>query len=343
MTPSSPTEPSPEDLPRLNVEALTKALNRAEHGNDPRAYDDAWNDAPIELRRRRLLPAVLFLATCASTFFVGVTSWQPLSYLETAGQAGMLSQVIWHQWEQGFAYMAAVLSILLTHEMGHFLLTVRYGIASSYPIFIPIPFNAVGTLGAVISMDGLKANRREMFDIGIAGPLAGLAVTLPVLWLGILRLQVAGIPNGGITFHNPLIVQWMIRYLRPDIAAQVPSLDVGVAHLNAYFMAGWVGLLITGLNMLPISQLDGGHVAYALFGRRAHMVARAFILLAIAFVIIYEVYLWTMMIVLVVLIGADHPPTANDAVPLGKFRWLLGLGSLVIPVVCFPLFGVSIP
>ena len=100
-------------------------------------------------------------------------------------------------------------------------------------------------------------------------------------------------------------------------------------------MAGWVGMLITGLNMLPISQLDGGHVIYGLFGRRANLVARAFLILAILFIVFGEHYNWTVMLVLVILLGVDHPPTRDDSVKLGWFRRVFGFVSLAIPVLCF--------
>ena len=109
-------------------------------------------------------------------------------------------------------------------------------------------------------------------------------------------------------------------------------------------MAGWVGLLITGLNMLPISQLDGGHVTYALFGRRAHVVARTFLMVVIALVVLYidHLVIWVPMLVLVTLLGTDHPPTSDDSARLGPLRWTIGVASLAIPVLCFPVWGIRI-
>jgi membrane-associated protease RseP (regulator of RpoE activity) len=130
---------------------------------------------------------------------------------------------------------------------------------------------------------------------------------------------------------DPLLAELLIRWLRPDAAVGAEVLLPG----NPFYMAGWVGMLITGLNMMPISQLDGGHVIYALFRRRAHYLARAFLLGAIGYMIVSDNYTWTLMIVIVTFLGADHPPTANDWMPLGRGRYLLGLASLVIPVLCF--------
>ena len=140
------------------------------------------SDLALPPQRRVMLPLMLFLATCASTFWVGVTHWDPLR-VEYSASWELVGRVDRSRTgRSGLEYMAAVLAILLTHEMGHFLQTVRYGIPASYPLCIPVPFNPIGTMGAVIGMDGMRADRRQIFDIGIAGPLAGLVVAFPVLW-----------------------------------------------------------------------------------------------------------------------------------------------------------------
>jgi hypothetical protein len=298
--------------------------------SEPSARELRPDDLQGPHRRRVMVPILLFLATCASTYFVGAANWRPELYLGGIGW-GAVRQILVTNWQQGLTYMAAVLAILLTHEMGHFLTTLRYHIPASYPIFIPVPINAIGTMGAVIGMDGLRADRRQMFDLGLSGPVAGLVVAVPVLWYGIDQLDVTQAAVG-LKFHNPLLVNLMIGWLRPELNDVV---SVGINQMNPYFMAGWVGLLITGLNMLPISQLDGGHVVYSMFGKRAHWVARGFLLVAIAFIIIYERYFWSLMLVLVILIGTDHPPTSNDRMPLGRARWIIGLASLIIPILCF--------
>ena len=134
------------------------------------------------------LPLILFIATCLSTFWVGAADWRP-QLIESPGE---MWQVVTANWQQGLTYMGAVLAILLTHEMGHFLQTVRYRIPASYPLCIPVPFSLIGTMGAVISMDGMRANRKQIFDIGIAGPLAGLAVAAPILYIGVQAARSVG-------------------------------------------------------------------------------------------------------------------------------------------------------
>ena len=306
--------------------------------------------------RHVVLPALLFAATCLSTFWTGAADWKPvghLALLETAiagffenlqqgspmaalRQAAAVAQL---NFSQGLIYMAAVLGILLTHEMGHFLFARRNRIPASLPYFIPVPVIPFGTMGAVISMEGSAANRREMFDMGIAGPLAGLAVTLPITLLGIWQLPAVPAAGDSFVFHNPLLFQYLIQYLRPDYPTP-EAFHLG--QFNPFLMAGWMGMLVTGLNMLPISQLDGGHVAFALLGRRSHVLARALLIAAILFVLAKEQYGWVIMIVVVTLLGTDHPPTADDHCELGRTRRIIGWLSLAIPILCFPPMGITL-
>ncbi|MCO6045825.1 site-2 protease family protein [Aeoliella sp. ICT_H6.2] len=293
--------------------------------------------APEKATRNRMLPILLFVATCLSTFWVGAAKYEPVAALAS-------TQTIWNtiqsNWLEGLTYMGAVLAILLTHEMGHFLQTVRYHIPASYPLCIPVPFNPIGTMGAVISMDGMRADRKQIFDIGIAGPLAGLAVAIPILWIGVDKLDLTtevGVRE--IQLNSPLIVNWMIDHLHPEWSGKADW--IGISQVNPWFMAGWVGMLITGLNMMPISQLDGGHTLYGLFGPRAHTYARGFVVVAIGYVVVNidQAAIWTPMLILVILMGIHHPKTANDKVELDDFRWILGIASLSIPILCFPLLG----
>ncbi|NLF73859.1 MAG: site-2 protease family protein [Candidatus Anammoximicrobium sp.] len=289
---------------------------------------------PPPIRRRRVkLPLILFLITCLSTFFAGAVGWIPT--LEPMP----IRRAILSQWQDGLIYMACILAILLTHEMGHFLVTLRYRIPASLPYFVPFPISPVGTMGAVIGMDGRRADRREMFDIGLAGPLAGLFVAVPILLVGIQQLDLSAPGHGLYRLDLPLYVRWTLQanpppgYHLDGVAAD----QIWCSHLNPYFMAGWVGLLITGLNMMPVSQLDGGHVVYALFGRRSRWIARGFMVAAIAYMTVTQTWdRWALMMVLIFLIGIHHPPTRDDSVKLGWLRIAVGLASLAIPLLCFP-------
>lgn len=317
--------------PRVRPVPPVAGAGRGERPNFPELKESHLRTFP---RRRLTVPLILFVATCLSTFYVGAANWRP----QAIGSSTDMWALVAANWQQGLTYMGAVLAILLTHEMGHFLQTVRYHIPASYPLCIPVPFTLIGTMGAVISMDGMRANRKQIFDIGIAGPLAGLVVAAPILYVGVKQLDLSVAPAAhDVQLYNPVIVRWLIEWMHPEWTRQAAW--VSVSQLNPYFMAGWVGMLITGLNMLPVSQLDGGHVIYALFGRDAYKFARAFIVIAIVYVVLNleQAAIWTPMLILVILLGIHHPPTADDSVELDDFRWLLGVASMAIPVLCFPL------
>jgi Zn-dependent protease len=287
-------------------------------------------------RRKYRLPIFLFLATCVSTFWVGITHWQPMQALALgfSAQEGLMPFriMLLENWQQGLIYMFAVLLILFCHEMGHFVATMIYKVPASAPIFLPFPINPIGTLGAVIAMQGNQADRKQIFDIGIAGPLAGLVPAIPFAFIGVSQLDLSATPQTGLGMYMPFFLDWLIRWY------EIPNYDgiVWLNQLNPWFCAAWVGLLITGLNMMPVGQLDGGHVTFTLFGKIAHTIAQLTIVLAVAFMVYHQHFILILMVTLVLFIGTNHPPTRDDTVPLGPFRWLLGLASLSIPILCFP-------
>jgi membrane-associated protease RseP (regulator of RpoE activity) len=286
-------------------------------------------EPPSHFRPKVKRPAILFALTCLSTFWAGTTHWMPAEFMASLSSA---RYAVLTQWKDGLIYMAAVIFILLMHEMGHFLQTVRNRVPATLPFFIPFPFAMTGTMGAVIGMDSSRGNRKQLFDIGLSGPWAGLIVALPIIWFGIKMAKIVDPVHAAeaFPFGNPLIFKLLTAYLRPDVK---PGMVLDIR--NPLLMAGWVGMLITGLNMLPVSQLDGGHTIYALFGRKARVIARVFVISAILFIIIFEQYTWTVMLTLVLLLGIDHPPTRDDSTPLGPWRYAIGVLSLAIPVFCF--------
>jgi len=277
--------------------------------------------APVAFHARIRLQLLLLLLTGITTFAAGVAGWQP----ELLGFDDHLSVELAGHWQRGLVYMIAVLAVLGAHEAGHFIAAWLHRIPATLPFFIPVPVLLTGTMGAVIGMEGSRANRRQLFDIALAGPLAGLIVAMPVLAIGLLTGEAAK----HSPFAMPPLARGILGLIRPDIAAQATIAP------NALFMAGWVGLLVTGLNMIPISQLDGGHVSYAVFGRRAHWIARSILVAAIAAIVILGRTNWIAMVVIVTLLGTDHPPIHNDGRPLGLGRTMLGLLSFLIPIVTF--------
>lgn len=276
--------------------------------------------APPASTGRRRIPLVLYALTAATTFAAGGVGWQPVLLGVDEGVAATIAA----HWIRGLVYMAAVLAVLSAHEAGHWVAARIHGIGSTLPFFIPMPLLLTGTLGAVIGMEGARANRRQLFDIAIAGPVAGLVVALPLLAAGLLV--------GGAADANPFALPPVARWIRDAVR---PDLGAAVVAPNSLFMAGWVGLLVTGLNMIPLSQLDGGHVCRAVFGRRGDWVARGVLLAAMAAIVAWGKYDWLVMVIAVTLIGADHPPIREDGLPLGPVRTVLGVLAFLIPVLTF--------
>ena len=258
---------------------------------------------PAVRGRRWRLPLFLFLATCLSTIYVG-----------------------------GYVYGAAVMTILACHEAGHFIQTRRYRVPASLPFFLPLPVGPIGTLGAVIAMDARISDRRALFDIGISGPLAGLVPTLICCVVGLQLSAVAPWRPGPIEFGEPLLFKalgWMTFG---------PIPEGSTIYLHPIAMAGWVGLLITALNLMPIGQLDGGHILYGLLRSRAHIVASLMLMLGMAAVLVGGLTGWSLMIFLLILMGPKHPPTANDNVRLGPVRIALGWLTLAfVPLGFTPI------
>ncbi len=223
------------------------------------------------------------------------------------------------------------MTTLLAHELGHFLQARRYGVPASLPFFIPMPVSPIGTMGAVIVMQPGRGDRRSLFDIAITGPLAGLVFALLFSVLGLHMSQVVDVNNDqfALKLGEPLLFK-ALAYL--TFGPLNESRDVA---LHPIAFAGWVGIFITALNLVPIGQLDGGHILYALLLRRAHRVAQALLVGAAVAIVIGGYWGWLVMFLLLMLIGPIHPPTANDYVPLGPVRTILGWLSLLFVLIGF--------
>ncbi len=257
--------------------------------------------------QRVLLPVLLFLATCFTTYRVADRYLIPPAIL----------------------YSAPLMLTLLCHEFGHYLQARRYHVPASLPYFIPLPVPPLGTMGAVIGMRGNMGNRKSLFDIGISGPLAGLVPALICSIVGLQLSTVVPIRPGAEELGEPLLFKFLAAWL----IGPLPAGHTILLHPLAY--AGWVGIFITGLNLIPISQLDGGHVLYALLRKKAHIVATALLFIAIAFVFLTQNYGWLLMLFLLVMVGPNHPPTGNDDIPLGTGRTILGWLTLSFVIIGF--------
>lgn len=230
----------------------------------------------------------------------------------------------------GFLYSLAIMTILLAHEMGHYLMTRKYGIPSTLPFFIPFPMEPFGTFGAIIKMKGIIVNKRALFDIGVAGPLCGFAVALPFIIAGILMSKVQVIIGG--PHYQRLGDPLLFTLIQSIFIGKIPrGLDL-VLHPFAY--AGWVGLFVTALNLLPVGQLDGGHVVYAVFGNKSKWVFRVSIGLLAALAIFYNPG-WLTLVILLLIFGRRHPQPFDTETPLDSKRKFVACIVLVIFILSF--------
>jgi len=231
----------------------------------------------------------------------------------------------------GAIYSATLMTILLAHELGHFLMSRRYRIPTTLPFFIPLPLPPFGTLGAIIKIKGRMSDRRALFDIAVAGPLAGFFFTVPALILGLkfsTVIPLAEASGSSLQLGGSILFLALAR----NVVGIVPDGFDILLHPMAY--AGWAGLFVMALNLLPIGQLDGGHVVYALLGRRSERVfAGSLIVFAIICAFFYPG--WVLMIMLILFFGFRHAPTVDDVTPLDLKRKLLGIFVLLLFILSF--------
>jgi membrane-associated protease RseP (regulator of RpoE activity) len=274
----------------------------------------------------------LFAATVLSVFLMGAIYAAPKD--ATGSLRGLLLAL-----PHGWPFAVPLLSILLCHELGHYFAARYHRVPASLPYFIPLPLlSPFGTMGAVISMPERIRSRDALLDIGAAGPLAGLAVAVPVLAVGLLQSPIVQ-PSGGWLEGQSLFYLGLKRLVLGPIP---PGHDV---LLGPMAFAGWAGLLVTVLNLMPIGQLDGGHIGYALLGPTQNKVAR-WLLFGLPLVFLYNLtrfrqvepgLVWLVWFVLLSLLGratgGNHPPTEPGE--LGRGRRAVAVGCLVVFVLLF--------
>ena len=231
---------------------------------------------------------------------------------------------------RGLPFAAALVTILLVHELGHYLTCLRYRVSASLPYFLPAPLlSPVGTFGAFIRIRSRFPDRRALFDIGASGPWAGFVVALAATVIGLAHSTVLAVPP---EWHG---YEWGDSLLTALLVRVVLHADSATVVLHPIAFAGWFGLFVTSLNLLPVGQLDGGHVLYATLGRPTPRIAA----LLIAFLVWLGVrgypgwLLWA--VIITVFLSLGHPPTDDDRRPLDPARRLAALATLVIFVLTF--------
>jgi membrane-associated protease RseP (regulator of RpoE activity) len=233
---------------------------------------------------------------------------------------------------QGWAYSVTILSILGCHELGHYFACRYYDVDASLPYFLPVPFPPTGTLGAFIRIREPIRTKRMLFDIGFAGPIAGFLVAVPALFLGVAWSTVAPIEQGeGLWLGESLLVKLASRL----VWGSMP--DGSTLQLHQVGFAAWFGLIATALNLFPIGQLDGGHISYAVLGRRSTYITVAMIGVAIvlSFVSANWIGFTALMLVMLFAFGYRHPRTVDEDVRLDRARLILAVFAVVMFALCF--------
>jgi len=274
----------------------------------------------IEQEKKRKIPYVniiLFLMTIFTTLIAG-------AMMEGADIISDFSSL-----KMGIPFSFTLISILGFHELGHFAVSRLHGVRATLPYFIPAPPPfIIGTFGAFIKVKSPIYNKKTLLDIGAAGPIAGFLIAVPSIIWGLQISEVKEVmPGYGIKLGNSLLLYVAERFIYGNIP---PGYDI---HLGSVAFAGFIGLLVTAFNLMPIGQLDGGHIAYALFGSKQKIIAKIFFLCLLALIFFW--FGWLVWAFLVYAIGFRHPPTANDFIDIDKKRKIIGYICIGIFILCF--------
>ena len=302
----------------------------------------AWPLAEAAPRWRIGVNLVLFVLTCVSTLFAG------LSFVGSPTFDAFRSDPSAARYLAGVPFAFTLIAILGVHELGHYFTARHYRASVSLPYFIPAPF-LFGTLGAIILMRSPARDRNSLFDIAAAGPLAGLAVALPAGLLGFAWSSVVPVPAGGYLAFGDSLLTWGLSYLR---FGHIPPGYMLFTHPMAD--AAWAGFLVTALNLFPVGQLDGGRIAYALFGRHHRTIGKA----TVGGLLLFgaAAFVWTLRTpggdvaealasslnwfvwagVISLLVGFHHSPPLDDVSPISPGRRVVGIACLVLMVLLIP-------
>jgi len=283
------------------------------------------------------LAATLFLTTLSGAVISGALS-PDLSALYNPAAWDL---AFFRGWATGFSFSLPLLAILLCHEMGHYLTARHYQVNVSPPFFIPGPPApiGIGTLGAFIRLRSILNDRRQLLDIGAAGPIAGFVVALPVFWIGLAHSQVVGAEPGGTGMQISLGWGMVLGDSAVTLLVRYFTHTGGAVVLSPMALAGWFGMYVTMLNLLPIAQLDGGHILYAASPRAQRHVARFFFVVILLLGYLSKSwFLWAFVVLILSRGQFRHPPVLDNYRPLPRSRvWLLWASFILFALTFMPI------
>lgn len=305
------------------MESLSKELSRRGYimkvERDPYSgfYMLTIMKLPEEKKKFPWLNLILFVLTIITTmmagaFQQGVNPFEGLNILK------------------GVPFSFSIMSILLAHEMGHYVMSRKHGVRATLPYFIPFPHPLIGTMGALIKIKSPIPNRKALLEIGAAGPWAGIIVAIPITIVGLMLSEVVPVHGQeGLYLGNSLLFALLSKMVAGSIP---PGYDL---YLHPMAFAGWLGFFVTSLNLIPMGQLDGGHVIYALLGKKYHrIIARiTWVSLVIAGLIWWKG--WLTWAIIGLILGLDHPEPLNDHIPLTRNEKIFAIASILLFVFTF--------
>lgn len=318
----SPDQAYQELRPKMNRLGLTVVFRREGTGPTILVFSGA-----LPISAPRTWPNILLLVlTLVSTLFVGtmMVTDDPSDFLR-------------YPW-LGLPFAASLMLILGAHELGHYFTAKRYGVPVSLPYFIPMPLGPFGTLGAFISMKAPPPNRRALLSIAVAGPIAGFVLAVPILLLGLSMSTITSLSlTENVVMEGNSILYALLKIL--TFGRYLPSGGEDV-FLHPVAFAGWAGLLVTGLNLLPVGQLDGGHVVYALLGRKAQYLVWPVIIVLLGLGTLWTG--WFLWAVLMIIFGRQHAAPMDDLTPLTLGQRALGWAAIALFVMVFTPLPMSV-
>jgi membrane-associated protease RseP (regulator of RpoE activity) len=273
------------------------------------------------------LNVILFGATCLTTTIVGTFLMAQFQQRSLASASAFFASILRSPsvLASGLPFSIAIMSILMAHEMGHYLTCRYYGISATLPYFIPW---FTGTMGAFIRIKSPIPDRASLLEVGIAGPIAGFVVAVPTFVLALMYSRFDWIPRHYFGFGEPLIFKGIALLMH-----KTPPPGMGL-DLHPIGLAAWFGFFATSLNLLPVGQLDGGHVSYALLGRLHPQISKALVLVLIPLGLFYWQG-WLVWTTVLLFLGLRHPITMDDYSPLQKRHIWLGWIGVAMLILCF--------
>lgn len=278
---------------------------------------------------------ILLLATIVTTMFMGAMYEGAFSSTAEADSLSAFFQTITQNWREiflGWPFCLSIMTILGLHELGHYFAARYHKVPVTLPYFIPMPFSIIGTMGAFIRLKAPVKNKRALLDVGAAGPLAGFIIAIPIFLYGLATSELGLLPDYPFQYEGNSLIYILAKFIVFRRYLPADGMDV---YLNQVAWAAWVGMFVTGLNLIPVGQLDGGHIAYTLFGQKARRFYLPVLFGLLLLVLLGNSFVWIFWIFLLLAFGRMYAEPLDDVTPLDTKRKVIAIVALVLFVLVF--------